>query len=75
MSYITQRISEKKQLVAETIEDADHDRSKALPSMTIRESFESKVEHERNRAVVTTAIYLALLAMQRVTLRSLWGRI
>jgi DNA-directed RNA polymerase II subunit RPB1 len=74
MSYITQRISEKKQLVAEIIEDADRDRSKALPSMTIRESFESKVELELNRAVVTTAIYLALLAMQRVTLRSLWGR-
>jgi len=34
----------------EIIEDAYHDRLKALPGMTIRESFESKVEGELNRA-------------------------
>ncbi|KAG1775061.1 DNA-directed RNA polymerase II, subunit 1 [Suillus placidus] len=50
MGFITQRISEKKQLVAEIIEEAYHDRLKALPGMTIRESFESKVERELNRA-------------------------
>jgi DNA-directed RNA polymerase II subunit RPB1 len=50
MSYITQRISEKKQLVAEIIRDAFRDRLKALPGMTIRGSFESKVERELNRA-------------------------
>ncbi|KIK43849.1 hypothetical protein CY34DRAFT_803352 [Suillus luteus UH-Slu-Lm8-n1] len=50
MGFITQRISEKKQLVAEIIDEAYHDRLKALPGMTIRESFESKVERELNRA-------------------------
>ncbi|KIJ58730.1 hypothetical protein HYDPIDRAFT_163162 [Hydnomerulius pinastri MD-312] len=50
MNYITSRIGEKKQQVAEIIEDAYHDRLKALPGMTIRESFESKVERELNRA-------------------------
>jgi DNA-directed RNA polymerase II subunit RPB1 len=50
MSYITSRIGEKKQLVTEIIEGAYHDRLKALPGMTIRESFESKVERELNRA-------------------------
>jgi len=50
MSYITQRINEKKQLVAEIIKDAFHDQLKALPGMTIRGSFESKVERELNRA-------------------------
>ncbi|KAG1741771.1 DNA-directed RNA polymerase II, subunit 1 [Suillus paluster] len=50
MKYITQRISETKQSVAEIIEDAYHDRLKTLPGMTIRESFESKVERELNRA-------------------------
>ncbi|OAX40478.1 beta and beta-prime subunits of DNA dependent RNA-polymerase [Rhizopogon vinicolor AM-OR11-026] len=37
-------------LTVEIIEDAYHDRLKALPGMTIRESFESKVEGELNRA-------------------------
>ncbi|OJA11361.1 hypothetical protein AZE42_11053 [Rhizopogon vesiculosus] len=46
MSYITSWISEKQKLVAEIIEDAYHDRLKAFPGMTIRESFESKVEGE-----------------------------
>ncbi|KAG9310372.1 DNA-directed RNA polymerase II, subunit 1 [Chiua virens] len=50
MSYITQRIGEKKQQVAEIIDDAYHDRLKPMPGMTIRESFESKVERELNRA-------------------------
>ncbi|KAG1782300.1 hypothetical protein EV702DRAFT_1041172 [Suillus placidus] len=48
--HSTKRISEKKQLVAEIIEEAYHDWLKALPGMTIRESFESKVEHELNCA-------------------------
>ncbi|KAG2066729.1 DNA-directed RNA polymerase II, subunit 1 [Suillus decipiens] len=50
MGFITKRISEKKHLVAEIIDEAYHDRLKALPGMTIRESFESKVERELNRA-------------------------
>jgi DNA-directed RNA polymerase II subunit RPB1 len=50
MSYITQRIGEKKQQVAEIVDDAYHDRLKPMPGMTIRESFESKVERELNRA-------------------------
>ncbi len=42
-SYIFQTISisERKQKVAEVIEEATHDRLKAKPGMTIRESFES----------------------------------
>ena len=50
MSYITDKIAEKKQKVHEIIEDAYHDRLKAMPGMTIRESFESMVERELNRA-------------------------
>ncbi|KAG6371771.1 hypothetical protein JVT61DRAFT_9126 [Boletus reticuloceps] len=44
MSYITQHIGEKKQQVAEIINNAYHDQLKPMPGMTIRESFESKVE-------------------------------
>ncbi|KAG6372366.1 hypothetical protein JVT61DRAFT_7806 [Boletus reticuloceps] len=43
MSYITQRIREKKQQIVEIIDDAYHDQLKPIPGMTIRESFESKV--------------------------------
>ena len=46
----TQTISEKKQKVAEIIEDTTHDRLKAKPGMTIRESFESDVERQLNLA-------------------------
>jgi DNA-directed RNA polymerase II subunit RPB1 len=41
MAYITQTISERKANVTQIIEDATHDRLKASPGMTIRESFES----------------------------------
>jgi DNA-directed RNA polymerase II subunit RPB1 len=50
MSYITQTISERKQKVAEAIEEATHDRLKAKPGMTIRESFKSDVERQLNLA-------------------------
>ncbi|KAF8834028.1 beta and beta-prime subunits of DNA dependent RNA-polymerase [Paxillus ammoniavirescens] len=50
MNYIVQCISDKKQQVAEIIEDTYHDHLKPVPGMTIRESFESKVEGELNRA-------------------------
>ncbi|KAG2117377.1 uncharacterized protein F5147DRAFT_812040, partial [Suillus discolor] len=50
MDFITQCISKKKQLTVEIIDDAYHDRLKVLPGMTIRESFESKVERELNHA-------------------------
>ncbi|KAH7920489.1 DNA-directed RNA polymerase II, subunit 1 [Leucogyrophana mollusca] len=57
MSFITQEIGDKKQQVANIIEDAYHDRLKPLPGMTIRESFESKVERELNRARDTSGRY------------------
>ncbi|EGO19737.1 DNA-directed RNA polymerase II, subunit 1 [Serpula lacrymans var. lacrymans S7.9] len=50
MSYITQQISSQKVKVAGIIDDATHDRLKAAPGMTIRESFESKVQRELNLA-------------------------
>lgn len=50
MAHITEQIAESKQRVAQIIDDAAHDRLKAQPGMTIRESFESKVERELNLA-------------------------
>ncbi|TFK71732.1 beta and beta-prime subunits of DNA dependent RNA-polymerase [Pluteus cervinus] len=50
MSHITKIISESKEKVQKIIEDATQDRLKPLPGMTIRESFESKVERELNLA-------------------------
>jgi len=50
MLYITQTISERKTKVAEIIDKATHDRLKAKPGMTIRESFESSIERELNLA-------------------------
>ncbi|KAF8124243.1 RNA polymerase II largest subunit [Boletus edulis] len=50
MSYITQHIGEKKQQIAEIIDDAYHDQLKPMPGMTIRESFESKIKRELNQA-------------------------
>ncbi|KAJ7924363.1 hypothetical protein B0H13DRAFT_1978078 [Mycena leptocephala] len=50
MSYITQKIAECKQNVVGIIEDATHDRLKAAPGMTIRESFEKLVERQLNLA-------------------------
>jgi hypothetical protein len=47
MSYITRRIGGKKQQVAEIVDDAYHDRLKPMPGMTIRESFETRSEVER----------------------------
>ncbi|KAJ7451085.1 DNA-directed RNA polymerase II, subunit 1 [Mycena latifolia] len=50
MSVITQKIANCKLKVVQHIDDATHDRLKALPGMTIRESFESLVERELNVA-------------------------
>ncbi|KDQ53026.1 hypothetical protein JAAARDRAFT_197811 [Jaapia argillacea MUCL 33604] len=50
MTYITDHIAERKANVAQIIDDATHDRLKAQPGMTIRESFESRVERELNLA-------------------------
>jgi DNA-directed RNA polymerase II subunit RPB1 len=50
MSYISQTISERKVKVAGIIEEATHDRLKAKPGMTIRESFESEVGRQLNLA-------------------------
>uniref|UniRef100_A0A8H7YB65 DNA-directed RNA polymerase subunit n=2 Tax=Psilocybe TaxID=71950 RepID=A0A8H7YB65_PSICU len=57
MSYITQTIAERKANVAQIIEDATHDRLKAAPGMTIRESFESLVERQLNLARDTSGQY------------------
>jgi DNA-directed RNA polymerase II subunit RPB1 len=57
MNYITRTISERKTNVAQIIEDAYHDRLKAAPGMTIRESFESRVERELNLARDTSGQY------------------
>lgn len=50
MDFITQTIAERKSNVTQIIEDATHDRLKAMPGMTIRESFESLVERQLNLA-------------------------
>jgi DNA-directed RNA polymerase II subunit RPB1 len=50
MAFITQTIAERKANVMQIIEDASHDRLKANPGMTIRESFESRVQLELNLA-------------------------
>ncbi|KAI0311763.1 beta and beta-prime subunits of DNA dependent RNA-polymerase [Amylostereum chailletii] len=57
MGYITDTIAKHKTKVQEIIEDATHDRLKASPGMTIRESFEKAVEHELNRARDTSGQY------------------
>jgi DNA-directed RNA polymerase II subunit RPB1 len=50
MDFITQTIAEKKTNVMNLIEDASLDRLKPNPGMTIRESFESRVQQELNVA-------------------------
>ncbi|KAJ7480001.1 DNA-directed RNA polymerase II, subunit 1 [Mycena galericulata] len=50
MSFITKKIADCKVNVVGIIEDATHDRLKAAPGMTIRESFESLVERQLNLA-------------------------
>ena len=57
MSYITQTIADSKANVAKIIDDATHDRLKAAPGMTIRESFESLVERQLNLARDTSGQY------------------
>ena len=57
MSYITQTIAERKNNVTQIIDDATHDRLKAAPGMTIRESFESLVERQLNLARDTSGQY------------------
>lgn len=50
MAYIMEQIRMRKENVAKAIDDASNDRLKAAPGMTIRESFESRVERELNLA-------------------------
>ncbi|CCM03706.1 uncharacterized protein FIBRA_05852 [Fibroporia radiculosa] len=50
MAHIQEQIAIRKQNVTQAIDDATHDRLKAAPGMTIRESFESRVERELNLA-------------------------
>ncbi|PAV21644.1 beta and beta-prime subunits of DNA dependent RNA-polymerase [Pyrrhoderma noxium] len=50
MAYISEQIKMRKDNVSKVIEDAQNDRLKAAPGMTIRESFESRVERELNLA-------------------------
>ena len=50
MAFITQTIAERKANVMQIIEDASQDRLKANPGMTIRESFESRVQLVLNLA-------------------------
>lgn len=50
MEHITNQIAQRKANVSQIIDDAAHDRLKPQPGMTIRESFESKVERELNLA-------------------------
>ncbi|KAI0809109.1 beta and beta-prime subunits of DNA dependent RNA-polymerase [Irpex lacteus] len=50
MAHITEEIAVRKQNVAQIIDDAAHDRLRPQPGMTIRESFESKIERELNLA-------------------------
>ncbi|KAI0791691.1 beta and beta-prime subunits of DNA dependent RNA-polymerase [Abortiporus biennis] len=50
MAHITEAIAARKATVVQIVDDAAHDRLKAQPGMTIRESFESKVERELNLA-------------------------
>ncbi|KAF8972572.1 hypothetical protein BDZ97DRAFT_1901130 [Flammula alnicola] len=57
MSYITQTIADRKANVSQIIDDATHDRLKAAPGMTIRESFESLVERQLNLARDTSGQY------------------
>jgi DNA-directed RNA polymerase II subunit RPB1 len=49
-AVITKIIADRKENVTKITQDAYHDRLKAQPGMTIRESFESKVERELNLA-------------------------
>lgn len=57
MAFITDHIQGRKQVVVEIVDDAYHDRLKASPGMTLRESFESRVERELNQARDTTGQY------------------
>ncbi|KAJ6451309.1 DNA-directed RNA polymerase II, subunit 1 [Mycena sanguinolenta] len=50
MAVITKKIADCKETVVRIIDDATHDRLKAAPGMTIRESFEKMVERELNVA-------------------------
>ncbi|OSX68017.1 hypothetical protein POSPLADRAFT_1177028 [Postia placenta MAD-698-R-SB12] len=50
MEHIKEQIAIRKVNVVQAVDDAAHDRLKAAPGMTIRESFESRVERELNLA-------------------------
>ena len=50
MSFVSEKISEKKENVRKLIQQAQRDGLKPSPGMTIRESFESSVEFELNKA-------------------------
>ncbi|KAL6301005.1 beta and beta-prime subunits of DNA dependent RNA-polymerase [Sparassis latifolia] len=57
MEHITDQIAIRKVNVTQAIDDAAHDRLKAAPGMTIRESFESRVVRELNMARDQTGKY------------------
>ncbi|VDC07033.1 unnamed protein product [Peniophora sp. CBMAI 1063] len=57
MRFITKTIAGHKEAVRKVVDDATHDRLKAKPGMTIRESFESSVERELNLARDTSGRY------------------
>ncbi|KIY65400.1 DNA-directed RNA polymerase II, subunit 1 [Cylindrobasidium torrendii FP15055 ss-10] len=57
MDYITNVIKEHKEKVVAIIDNAYHDKLKPSPGMTIRESFESAVEQELNKARDTSGRY------------------
>ncbi|KIY45807.1 beta and beta-prime subunits of DNA dependent RNA-polymerase [Fistulina hepatica ATCC 64428] len=57
MEKITETIASHKARVQQIIDEAYHDRLKASPGMTIRESFESQVERELNLARDTSGRY------------------
>jgi DNA-directed RNA polymerase II subunit RPB1 len=50
MTFVNEKISEKKEIVRNLIQQAQKDELKPSPGMTIRESFESSVEFELNKA-------------------------
>ena len=50
MTFVNQKISEKKENVRNLIQQAQKDELKPSPGMTIRESFESSVEFQLNKA-------------------------
>jgi hypothetical protein len=55
MASITQTVTERKADDMQIIKDASHNRFRANPKITIRESFESRVQLELNLAYDTSS--------------------